>query len=71
MKLYSSGEVADMLGIHRDKVQSEIKAGAPRPSMRLGKRMAFTKKDVESFASWLRERGISIRETISEMQSTA
>mgnify|MGYP003623226500 CR=1 FL=1 len=60
MKLYSSGEVADLLGVHRDKILWAIKCDAPRPSLRLGKRNAFTHEDVTGLHAWFIGRGIEV-----------
>lgn len=60
MKLYSSGQVAALLGVHRDKVQSEIKAGAPDASMTLGSRKAFSEKDVARLCKWFVAKGVDI-----------
>lgn len=71
MKLYSTGEVASLLGIHRDKVQSELKIGAPGASMKIGNRKGFTRLDVVAFFKWCLTRGIAVTEPIFENADTA
>lgn len=58
MKLYSSGEVANLLGIHRDKVVSSRASGSPTPKMFVGNRILYTEDDIQKLCAWLEEKGI-------------
>lgn len=54
-ELFFSGQVANLLGIHRDKVVAVTtgKGGGPRPSERIGDRNAYTKSDIEKLCAYL------------------
>lgn len=61
MKAFSSGQMATMFGIHRDKVNSEVKAGAPSGSVMIGNRKGFTESDVAEFYEWCRNKKIKVK----------
>lgn len=53
MKVFSTGQVANLLGVHRDRViTAPRKKGAPTPSMKIGNRNAYTKNDVMDLYRW-------------------
>lgn len=60
MKLYSTGQVADLFGVHRDKVDRELRNGAPQPSANLNDKRGFTRRDVVKLAAWFQKKGIEI-----------
>lgn len=61
MKAFSSGQLAALLGIHRDKVNSEIKVGAPSGSVMVGTNRGFTESDVAKFYDWCKTRKIKVK----------
>ena len=62
MKVFSTGEVANLLGIHRDKVQTFLlNEKSPKPSMKIGNRKAWTEKDVTKFYEWLDGKGVAVK----------
>lgn len=61
MKLYTSGEVAKLLGLHRDKVCSALRtADAPRPTMKVGNRYAYTEGDIFALCDWCASKSIAV-----------
>ncbi len=57
MQMFSAGQVASYLGIHRDVLQAAIRSGAPEASFTIGNRRAFTKHDVEALYRWFQAHG--------------
>lgn len=71
-QLYSTGETAAMLGVHRDTIQSALVRGAPRPGMRVGKRYAYSDADILKLFDWLTSKGVAAtRPDFSLSHSTA
>lgn len=56
MRIYSSGEVAKILGVSRDSLYSALKNGAPDTTHRMGGRRVFTESEVERIATWYKTR---------------
>ena len=52
-KLFSAGEVAKRLGVHRDNIQAAIRGGAPDSSLRIAGRRVFTESDINALHRWL------------------
>lgn len=62
MKLYSTGQVAVMLGIHRDKILSALRFDAPKPSAVVARSNAFTREDVIAMFNYLSDKGVKVSE---------
>lgn len=60
MRIYSTGETAEKLGVTRDALLGAIRfAGAPDTEQRCGGRRLFSEEDVKKLEEWFRERGKS------------
>ncbi len=54
--LWSTGEAAQALAVSRDALLWAMRAGAPRPRMRVAGRRVFTAQDLEALRAWFGDR---------------
>lgn len=57
MNLYSAGQTADLLGVHRDAIQAGIRAGAPEATFRVANKRCFTQEDILALRRWFQAQG--------------
>lgn len=62
MRIFSCGQVAEMLGVHRDTIQAGIRAGAPEASMKVANKRIFTEEDVQRLRLWFVTNGRRVKE---------
>lgn len=62
MRVFSSGELANLLGVHRDAVQVAIRAGAPDSTLRAGRKRIFTEADAVAMRRWFVNNGRKVNE---------
>lgn len=59
---YSSGEVAEMIGVHRDVVNNALKSSGIRPNFKLGNSNAFDFATIQKLRAWIESRKASYDE---------
>lgn len=58
MTIFSSGDVANVLGIKRDRLAAAIlRCGCPDASLRIGGKRVFTPADIAAIRRWYQARG--------------
>jgi DNA-binding transcriptional MerR regulator len=62
MRIFSCGQVAEMFGVHRDAIQSGIRAGAPEASLRVAGKRGFSENDILALRRWFQARGKDVKE---------
>ena len=71
MRIFSCGQVAEMLGVHRDAIQAGIRAGAPEASMKVANKRIFTEADVMAIRRWFISNGRRVKEISFEHEPAA
>ncbi len=56
MRMYSTGEAAQRLGVTRDSLHAALRTTAPDAKSRIGNRRVFTEEEVERLAEWFERR---------------
>ena len=62
MRIFSCGQVAELLGVHRDAIQGGIRAGAPEASLKVANKRVFTEDDVAALQRWFKMQGRRVKE---------
>jgi DNA-binding transcriptional MerR regulator len=68
MRIYSCGDVAELLGVHRDAVQAAIRAGAPEASLKAAGKRIFTEQDLAAIRRWFLANGRRVKEIAFEQE---
>ena len=69
MQIFSCGQVAEMLGVHRDAIQAAIRAGAPEASMKVANKRIFTEVDALAIRRWFVSNGRRVKELDFDRES--
>ncbi len=56
MRMYSTGETAQRLGVTRDSLHAALRTSAPDAANRIGNRRIFTEEEVGRLAEWFERR---------------
>lgn len=71
MKLFSSGQAANMLGVHRDKMTSLRRdRNSPKASMMIGNRNAYSMDDVMKLWRYLVDHKYPVRKPVFDAEET-
>jgi predicted transcriptional regulator len=71
MRIYSCGDVAEYLGVHRDAVQAAIRAGAPEASLKVAGKRVFTEEDMAAVRRWFLANGRRVKDVAFEQELAA
>lgn len=69
MTLYSAGQAADLLGVHRDAIQAGIRAGAPEATFKVANKRCFTQDDILALRRWFQAQGKRVNKVCFEEQA--